>query len=250
MRSAWGVVFAALGLAVGVTGGCIQRQVEEADGAGVDAAQEQPQNVLTPEERTAGWRLLFDGVTTAGWRGYQKDHAPAGWTVEDGLLTRVASAGDLITEEKFSDFELVAEWKVGAGGNSGIFYRGSEDEEWLYHTAPEFQVLDDAGHPDGQSPLTSAGSDYGLYAAPRGVVHAAGEWNSARILVVGNRVEHWLNGRKTAEYMLGSEDWAHRVRESKFAQWPRYGTMEIGHIGLQDHGDRVWYRNIKIRVIG
>ncbi len=215
--------------------------------AGCAFAQEKPMNTLTDEERAAGWHLLFDGQSTAGWRGYMRGDMPAGWQVVDGALTRVAAAGDIITVEQFADFELSLEWQVGPRGNSGIFYRAIEGPERIYHSAPEMQVLDDAGHRDGGSPLTSAGANYGLHPAPRGVVRPAGEWNEARIIVRGNAVEHWLNGVQVVVYELRSADWKQKVAGSKFAEWPVYGLAETGHIGLQDHGDRVMFRNIKIR---
>lgn len=206
-------------------------------------------NTLTPEERAAGWRLLFDGHSTAGWRGWQMDSMPSGWGVREGALTRVRPAADIITTEKFRNFELSLEWNVAPKGNSGIFYRASEDEDAIYWTAPEMQVLDDAGHPDGQSRLTAAGADYGLYPSPAGVVKPAGEWNQVRILVDGNHVEQWLNGVKVVEYELGSPDWEAKVKASKFATHPRYGRNAEGYIGLQEHEYRVAFRNIKIRVL-
>jgi 3-keto-disaccharide hydrolase len=186
-------------------------------------------------------------MTTTMWRGFKMDTLPSGWQVVDGALTRVASGGDIVTRKKYRDFELTLEWKVAPGGNSGIFYRASEDDDAIYWTAPEMQVLDDAGHRDGQTRLTAAGADYGLYPAPAGVVKAAGEWNSVRILVRGNHVEHWLNGVKVVEYELGSSDWLAKVQASKFAPHPHYGRNAEGYIGLQDHGDWVAYRNIHIR---
>ncbi|HEX6940565.1 MAG TPA: DUF1080 domain-containing protein [Longimicrobiales bacterium] len=213
------------------------------------SAGEPAPNTLTAEERAAGWRLLFDGRTTAGWRGFKKESAPAGWAVEDGTLTRVAPAGDLITVETFADFELTLEWKVEPGGNSGIFFRvvEADDVAQTYESGPEMQVLDNARHPDGKSPLTSAGANYALHAPIRDVSRPAGEWNQVRLVVDGAHVEHWLNGTKIVEYELWTEDWERRVRESKFAQWPRYGRAREGHIAIQDHGDRVWFRNIKVR---
>ncbi len=204
-------------------------------------------NALTAEERAEGWRLLFDGKTTAGWRGFRSDTMPGGWQVVDGTLARVAPAGDIITTEQFSDFELALEWRVEPRGNSGIFIRASEDVPVIYESATEMQVLDDERHPDGQSPLTSAGANYGLYPAPRGVVRPAGEWNQVRIVARGAHVEHWLNGVKIVEYELWSPDWEERVRNSKFAEWPAYGRAARGHVGLQDHDDPVAFRNIKIR---
>lgn len=213
------------------------------------APAQTPPNTLTPEERAAGFRLLFDGRTTAGWRGFRRDAAPSGWQVVDGALTRVASGGDLMTIEQFENFELRLGWMVAPGGNSGIFYRVTEDSNQTYKTGPEMQVLDDARHADGQSRLTSAGACYGLYPSPAGVVRPAGEWNEVRILVNGPHVEHWLNGQKVVEYELGSPDWRERVSRSKFRDWPGFGEARRGHIALQDHGDRVAYRNIRIRAL-
>lgn len=204
-------------------------------------------NVLSAAEKQAGWTLLFNGRNLAGWRGYQQKGAPAGWAVEDGALTRVAKAGDLISEKQFKDFELKLEWKISEGGNSGIMFRVAEGAEATYETGPEMQVLDDARHADGHNPLTSAGSAYGLYAAPAGIVKPAGEWNQVCLLVRGHHVEHWLNGTKVVEYELESPEWEAKVAASKFRQWPGYGRATKGHIALQDHGDRVWYRSIKIR---
>ena len=213
-------------------------------------AQQTPSpNTLSAAEKDAGWRLLFDGQTAKGWRGYAVDSMPDGWQVVDGALTRVARAGDIITKEKFRDFELVVDWKVLPGGNSGIFYRAALGSEAIYWSAPEYQVLDDARHNDGKSLLTSAGSVYGLYPAIPGVAKPAGEWNTARIIVRGNHVEHWLNGKQFAAYELGSDEWKAKVKDSKFAQWPEYGKASEGYIGLQDHSDRVAFRNIKLRVL-
>lgn len=166
----------------------------------------------------------------------------------DGALTRVAPAGDLITVSRFADFELSLEWMVEAGGNSGIFYRATETTDRIHENAPEYQVLDDAGHRDGGSPLTSAGALYGLYPSTPGIVRQAGRWNHARILARGARVEHWLNGVRVVAYEIGSADWLARVAASKFASWPSYGRATEGHIGVQDHGDRVAYRSVRIRV--
>src|SRR5438876_605205 len=209
----------------------------------------QSPNTLAPSERAAVWLLLFDGKTTAGWRGFKMDSMPAGWRVVDGALTRVAAAGDIVTREQFRDFELSLEWNVAPGGNSGIFCRASEDDDAIHGIAPEMQVLDDARHPDGKSRLTAAGSEFGLYPAPAGVVKPAGAWNQVRLLVKGHHVEHWLNGVKVVEYELLSPEWEAKVKASKFAPHPRYGRNATGYIGLQDHGDRVAYRNIKIRAL-
>jgi len=208
-----------------------------------------PNNTLTSDEIEEGWRLLFDGKSTYGWHNYGSDPARPvyGWRAVNGKLTRTdANAGDLVTNAEFENFELKLEWQVAKGGNSGIFIRATEDEPFIYMSAPEMQVLDDANHPDGQSPLTSAGSCFGLYPAPPGVVKPAGKWNEVRLRVDGTRVTHWLNGQRIVDYELGSSDWQARVAASKFAAWPRFAKARRGHIGLQDHGDRVAFRNIKI----
>jgi hypothetical protein len=198
---------------------------------------------------SADWQPLFDGRTTDGWRNYQGDTISAGWQVVDGALTRVAEAGDIVTEAQYGNFELVLEWKVEPGGNSGVFFHADESEPYIFMTAPEVQVLDDAGHRDGGDPLTSAGACYGLYPAPRGVVRPADDWNQLRLLVQNGHVSQWLNGQPVATYEIGSADWQARVAASKFAEWPKFGTLERGHIGLQDHGDRVAFRDIRIRVL-
>lgn len=206
-------------------------------------------NALTPTEREAGWQLLFDGETLNGWRGYRSPELPPGWRAVDGTLHFAEGDGDLITADTFENFELALEWKISEGGNSGIFYLAAPGSENIYMSAPEMQVLDDARHVDGGNPLTSAGAAYGLYPAPRGVVKPAGEWNSVRIRVQDGRVQHWLNGQQIVEYVLGSPEWTGRVADSKFADWREYGRARAGHIGLQDHGDPVWFRDIRIRIL-
>ncbi len=208
---------------------------------------ESPMNALTHAEREAGWELLFDGHSTDGWRGYMMDTMPDGWRVVDGELTRVGPGRDVITVEQFENFELTLEWRIELGGNSGVFFRAVEGPGSIYFGAPEMQILDDANHPDGRSALTSVGSNYALHPAPRGVAHPVGEWNSVHIVVDGDHVQHWLNGVPTADYELGSPDWSERVAASKFNQWSEYGQASRGHIGLQEHGGFVAFRNIKIR---
>lgn len=207
-------------------------------------------NTPAPAVETAEWKSLFDGKTTAGWRNYKKQTVGPGWTVVDGLLTRSgANAGDIMTVDKYRNFDFALDWRVAEGGNSGIFYRATEDNDYIWQSAPEMQILDDDRHADGKSPLTSAGSNFALYPAPRGVVRPAGQWNSARVLVNGNHVEHWLNGQKLVDYELGSAEWNDKVANSKFKTMPNYGKASEGYIGLQDHGDKVEFRNIRIRVL-
>jgi alpha-3'-ketoglucosidase len=213
------------------------------------ARPQAPPNTLTAAERAAGWRLLFDGTTTAGWRGFRMDSLPAGWRAVDGALTRVAEAGDIVTKEKFKNFDLTLEWNISSGGNSGIFIRASEDDDAIYWTAPEMQVLDDARHPNGQLLIESAGAVFDLYPVPRHIARPPGQWNQVRILVNGTYVEQWLNGIRVAAYDFGNADWERRVQHSKFAPHPHFGKNAEGYIGLQDHESWVAFRNIKIRVV-
>lgn len=207
----------------------------------------QAHNTLTAAERAEGWRLLFDGQTTQGWRGFRRPDTPAGWRVGDGELQRVGRGGDIITVEQFADFELKLEWKVEKGGNSGIMFRVSEEWDRTWKTGPEMQVLDDERHSDGRRRETSAGANFALHASSPGAVRPAETWNAGGIIVQGSHVEHWLNGVKVVEYELWSPEWEELVAASKWDTLPGYGRQRHGHIALQDHGDWVAYRNIKIR---
>jgi hypothetical protein len=211
------------------------------------AGGQESMNTLTDAERREGWQLLFNGRTIDRWRGYGQTSVPAGWQVRDGTLTRSQPAVDLVSVDEFADFELALEWRISPAGNSGIMFRVVEGPDPPYHTGPEMQILDNAGHADGRAPETSAGSNYALHAPSRDMTRPVGEWNAVRLLVHGNHVEHWLNGQKIVEYELGSPDWLARVRRSKFNEWPGYGRAKSGRLVLQDHGDVVSYRNIKIR---
>lgn len=212
------------------------------------AQSSQAPNSLSQEEIQQGWKLLFDGQSLQGWRGYGKDHVPTAWQVQDGALafTTEGEGGDLMTEEEFADFDLRLEWKISAGGNSGIFFRVSEGPDYSFQTGPEMQVLDNGAHADGGNPKTSAGSNYALHAPASDVTRPVGQWNSVRLLVQGDHVEHWMNGVKLLEYTLWNDAWEKLVAESKFASMPGYGRSKKGHIVVQDHGNKVWFRNIKI----
>ncbi len=208
-----------------------------------------PQNVLGDAERREGWRLLFDGKTTKGWRGFKRKDMPSGWQVIDGALVRAGEAGDIVTEEEFGDFELSLEWKISPGGNSGVFFHVVEEHDYVWETGPEMQILDNEKHHDGLDPRTSAGSNYALHAPAWDVTRPVGLWNAARIVVRGPHVEHWQNGRKLLEYELWTPAWEKLVAASKFASMPGYGRSAKGRIALQDHGDHVEFRNVKIRAL-
>lgn len=219
------------------------------------AAHAQEPNTLSPEEKNAGWRLLFDGHTAAGWRGCKSTTMPASWKVENGsLLSRPAqgeSTGDIVTVDQYGDFELSLEWKMTKGGNSGVIYRATEDSEHVWETGPEYQILDNNGHMDGLNPLASAGACYAVFAPAKDVTRPLGQWNQTRIVARGKHVEHWMNGEKLLEYDIDSEVWRAHVKTSKYFQTAygqgNWGRAPKGHIALQDYGGAIEYRNIKIR---
>ena len=197
-----------------------------------------------------GWTTLFDGTSLEHFRGFKKQSVPEAWRIEDGTLTLRGAGGDIITREQYDDFELELQWRVTEAGNSGIFYNVTEDRDHVWETGPEMQVLDDERHYDGKNELTSAGANYALHAPVGDVVRPAGEWNTARILVCGNEVTYWLNGVEVVSYVLHSAEWKALVAGSKFASMPDYGQRSSGHIALQDHGDVVSFRDIRIRDLG
>lgn len=218
-------------------------------------------NTLTQKEKEDGWMLLFDGKTSKGWRGYKKDHFPAGWEVVDGTLHCKGSGrgeagsqegGDIIYDKPFSNFRLKLDWKISEGGNSGIFYLGQETMDHIWETAPEMQVLDNERHPDallGKDGNRKAGSLYDLIPAKPQNAKPAGAWNSVEIIVYKGTVVHKQNGETVLEYHLWTPEWEKLVKDSKFPglnpDWAKVAAS--GFIGLQDHGDDVWYRSIKLK---
>ena len=196
----------------------------------------------------AEWTVLFDGKIVKGLRGYKQSGFPDSWEVVDGTLKTIPGHGvDLISEEVYKNFELELEWKVPEGGNSGIFYFATEEEDYIWQSAPEMQVLDDEKHTDGENTLTSAGSLYAMIAPSAIVVKPVGSFNQVKIKVKDNHVEHWLNGTKIVEYVYGSDMMWDLVAKSKFSTMPQFAKASEGHIGLQgDHGV-IWYKNIRIR---
>ena len=192
--------------------------------------------------------MLFDGTSLENWKGYKTDVVPTGWKVENGTLAKDAPVADIVSKDEFGDFELELEWKIGDAGNSGIFYRGTEEYDHIYWSAPEYQLLDDLEAADNKTRLTCAGSVYAVYPSPAGHLKAVGDWNQTRIVALGPHVEHWLNGFKLAEYELSSPDWEASVKASKFKDWPNYGRAKKGYIAIQgDHEGELALRNIRIR---
>jgi hypothetical protein len=213
------------------------------------AVPQQEPTRLTRDEMAAGWTLLFDGRDTSAWRAYRGKDLPAkGWSVQDGALVhqKGGGGGDLVTRRTFRNFELQLEYRVAAGGNSGIVWGVAETEAAAWQTGPEFQILDDDAH-QGAEAATRTGALYGLYAPTDPKLRPPGEWNAVRILVLGDDVEHWLNGERIVAAKRGSEDWRKRVAASKFAAFRDFGRVERGHICLQDHGDEVAFRRVLIR---
>ncbi|HYE64907.1 MAG TPA: DUF1080 domain-containing protein [Pyrinomonadaceae bacterium] len=203
-----------------------------------------------PAAAQSKWKVLFDGKSTDAWRGFKRDAFPAkGWVVENGALKTIVGGEhvDLITKDKYQNFELELEWRVAPGGNSGVIYLVSEDFDQTWKTGPEMQVLDDQGHKDGKNPLTSAGALYALIAPANKTLRPAGKWNRARLIVNNNHVEHWLNGKKIVEYELGSDRLKQLIAESKFKEFPRFAENREGHVALQHHGEEAWYRKVRIR---
>ena len=207
-------------------------------------------NTITEEEKAAGWKLLFDGKTTAGWVGIGKAAFPAiGWTVEDGTLKHTKGGGDIVTSEQFENFELSWEWKIASGGNSGLKYNLVDPKKAVGF---EYQLMDDANHPDGKrgDGTRVTGSLYDLIAPVADkTLKPTGEWNTSRILVDGNHVEHWLNGAKTVEFELVGDALKAAIAKSKYKGIAKFGEKTKSPILLQDHGDEVAFRSVKLRVL-
>lgn len=217
-------------------------------------------NVLTEIEKKEGWKLLFDGKTTNGWRGAKLDRFPdKGWVIKDGTLTVLSSGGgesanggDIITIEKYENFELLVDFKITKGANSGIKYFVDPDLNKGEGSAIgcEFQILDDESHPDAKLGVNGNRKLAALYdlIPPENVkFNGIGKWNTANIIVRGKHVEHWLNGQKVLEYERGNQMWRALVAYSKYKIWPNFGELKQGHILLQDHGYEVSFKNIKIK---
>lgn len=195
-----------------------------------------------------GWIMLFDGKSLDGWTKYNGQPIKSGWVAEEGVLSlKQKGGGDIITKEQFENFELEFEWKITPGGNSGVMYLVQTGDRAPYFSGPEYQVLDDAKHRDGKNPKTSAGALYALVAADGKKIHPVGEWNTAKIVLKNRHLEHWVNGKKVVDIEVQGDKWNELVKNSKFNKWTQFGKAQKGHICLQDHGDPVSYRKIRIR---
>lgn len=218
------------------------------------AVAQQKDNTLSKKEKKQGWQLLFDGTTTSGWHSFNKPQLGSAWNVEDGAfhLGKKQSrdeGGDAVTNEVFGDFELKLEWKISPNGNSGIMFLVKEDPRYKYahYTGPEMQVLDNNGHPDAKIVKHRAGDLYDLITSKPENVKPAGEWNSVQIKLKDSKLELWQNGVKVVATTLWDDNWNRLVAGSKFKDLEDFAKFKSGHIVLQDHGNEVWYKNIKIR---
>lgn len=211
-------------------------------------------NSLTEAEKAEGWELLFDGQTMDKWRLYKRDTL-AGWAIVDGQMQALGEEGleavgaDIITKETFENFEISVDWKISEAGNSGIFFNviEADDLHAVYESGPEYQLIDDEGFPADLEDWQKTGANYAMHTAPTAQPNPVGEYNTSRIKVENGHVEHWLNGDKLLEYDLWTDEWLEAANTGKWKDYPKYGRAKSGHIALQDHGNQIWFRNIKIR---
>jgi hypothetical protein len=215
-------------------------------------------NTLTESEKREGWQLLFDGTTTNGWHTYGKKGIGNAWKAQDGTLLldaasknspQKAEGGDIVTDREFENFHLIYDWKIAPNGNSGLIFYVQEDPakyQAVWHTGPEMQVLDNAGHPDAKITTHRAGDLYDLITAKE-TVKPANEWNTAEIISNNGQLRFRLNGEDILQTTMWNDEWKRMIANSKFKSMPGFGMFKKGKIALQDHGDNVWFRNIKIK---
>ncbi len=228
---------------------------EKAEKEVVNYKTEEKNNQLSEKEKLDGWQLLFDGSTINGWHKFNDGQINGGWIVEDGELMALGKGadigGDIVTDEDYTNFDLRLEWKVSQGGNSGIFYHVKEGKEYkaVYSTGPEYQLIDDVGFPQKLEEWQSAGANYAMHLADKSKkkLKMVGEWNTSRIVVKDAIVQHYLNGERIIEFEQWTKDWYKRKKEGKWKDTKDYAKYKSGKIGLQDHGNKIWFRNIKIK---
>jgi hypothetical protein len=228
--------------------------LDASDSIAVESSVVTAINQLTEEEKTAGWKLLFDGQSLNGWKFY-KNKPNDSWEVIDGTLhckpfadEKENNRADIMTIDQYENFELAFDWKIGEQGNSGVMFRVIEEYDQPYLSGPEYQVMD-MNAPGDVKDVHKTGANYDMHAAVAAVPNPTGEWNESRLLVNGNHVEHWLNGVKVSEYELNSDDWKKRKEASKWKDAAGYGASKKGHIDFQDHNQEAWFRNIKIKTL-
>jgi len=216
-------------------------------------------NTLSPQEKAAGWKLLFDGKSLNGWHGYNGQGTKS-WIVEDCTLKSAGTEGnygsdlraDLVTDQQYENFELSIDWKASKGGNSGVMYAVVEDPKYkaAWMTGPEYQFIDDVGFPQKLEDWQKAGANYAMHLPDdQKQLKPVGEWNNTRIVVNGPHVEHWLNGKKILQFERWNDEWTKLRNSGKWKEAPDYGLAKAGRIGLQDHGSVFWFKDIKVREI-
>jgi hypothetical protein len=205
-------------------------------------------NQLSSEEQAQGWQLLFNGKDMSQWRNFKKADLSDKWQIEDGAMKLTSGGGgDILTKQQYQNFELMLDWKIAEAGNSGIFVLANETGNMIYSNAPEIQILDNERHSDNQLASHRSGSLYDMIASPPSSHKKAGEWNTVKIHLQHSVLTIWQNGVQTAKVTIDSPEWQKLLAASKFATWQGFAKAKSGHIGLQDHGDQVWFKNIKIK---
>ncbi len=205
-------------------------------------------NQLSHEEQAQGWQLLFNGKDMSQWRNFKQINLSDKWQIVDGAMKLTAAGGgDILTKQQFQNFELLLDWKISEAGNSGIFVLANETGNMIYSNAPEIQILDNERHPDNKLENHLSGSLYDMIASPSSSHQKAGEWNTVKIRLHNSELTVWQNGVQTAQVTIDSPEWQKLLVASKFATWQGFAKAKSGHIGLQDHGDQVWFKNIKIK---
>src|SRR5258706_5171281 len=235
---------------------CQPKKPVEATEVPVEAPAVAPPTVqLTDAQKSEGWAILFDGQTMNGWRPF-KNKENVSWDVKDGSLhcqpfedCKIKEQSAILTTNQYENFELSLDWKIAPQSNTGVIYRCTEEFNEPYLSGPEYQIIDDTGYPGELKETNKAGGTYDMYVAKNKTLNPVGEWNTTKIAVNGNHVEHWLNGSKVLEYELGSAEWKKRKHGRKWNDAKGYGAAKKGDIDLQDHGNEAWFRNILIHVL-
>ena len=232
---------------------CSSSEPKDANGLYAEIDREALPNTLTAKEKKSGWQLLFDGNSTAGWRGYNMTGFPDAWVIEDECLTMNTTGGaesqDIITEKTYKNFAFSVDYKITPGANSGIIYQIKEDAKYKfpYETGPEMQIVDDDGWPGGLEEWQKSGANYAMYPAKVKAYKPVGEWNNLFIYVKDNKVTQILNGKVVVEFEKYSDEWNKLRNSGKWTDFPDWGKYDEGHISLQNHGTKVWFRNVKIK---
>ncbi len=215
-----------------------------------------PHNKMVTTKK-GGWHSLFDGKSLSGWHAFNKKGAIKSWTVIDGTLACLGASADtkddIVTDKEYANFELSWSWKIDKGSNSGVLYHVVEGQKYqtTYETGPEYQLIDDNGYPEKLEYWQKTGADYAMHLTnEQKKVNPVGEWNTSKIIFNRGHVEHWLNGKKILEFEAWSDDWNKKKAAGKWKDYPAYGLAKTGHIVLQDHGDKVYFKEIKIRALG